>query len=38
VAPLALRQRRSQYMVDYFNDQQREDDAIRTQIDQITGA
>ena len=38
VAPLALRQRRSQYMVDYFNDQRLEDDHIRTQIDQITGA
>ncbi|MBX3081200.1 MAG: ATP-binding protein [Anaerolineae bacterium] len=38
VAPLALRQRRSQYMVDYFNEQQREDDFIRTQIDQIAGA
>jgi magnesium chelatase subunit I len=37
VAPLALRQRRSQYMVDYFQDQQREDEAIRGQIDHIVG-
>jgi magnesium chelatase subunit I len=37
VAPLALRQRRSQYMVDYFTEQQREDDSIRQQIDFIVG-
>lgn len=37
VAPLALRQRRSQYMVDYFTEQQREDETIRQQIDAIVG-
>lgn len=35
VAPMALRQRRSQFMVDYFNRQQDEDTAIRTQIDDL---
>jgi magnesium chelatase subunit I len=37
VAPLALRQRRSDYMVNFFNESKREDDAIRAQIDQIVG-
>ncbi|MBX3065619.1 MAG: ATP-binding protein [Anaerolineae bacterium] len=37
VAPLALRQRRSAFMVDYISDQQREDDNIRSQITTILG-
>jgi magnesium chelatase subunit I len=36
VAPLALRQRRSQFMVDFFNIQQDEDAMIRSLIDEIT--
>ena len=35
VAPMALRQRRSQFMVEYFNRQQDEDEAIRSQIDEL---
>jgi magnesium chelatase subunit I len=35
VAPLALRQRRSDFMVSFFHDSQREDDAIRAQIDTL---
>lgn len=34
-APMALRQRRSPFMVDFFNRQQQEDDAIRDQIDAL---
>ncbi|MBL8147977.1 MAG: ATP-binding protein [Anaerolineae bacterium] len=37
VAPLALRQRRSDYMVEYFNHQATEDEQIRTRLDQIAG-
>ena len=36
VAPMTLRQRQSQFMIDFFRVQQQEDDAIRTQIDAIT--
>lgn len=36
VAPMALRQRRSQFMADFFVRQQEEDDAIRTRIDELT--
>jgi magnesium chelatase subunit I len=36
VAPMALRQRRSAFMVEFFRQQQHEDDAIREQIDAIT--
>jgi magnesium chelatase subunit I len=36
VAPMALRQRRSAFMVEFFRQQQQEDDAIREQIDAIT--
>lgn len=35
VAPMALRQRRSQFMTDFFERQQQEDDAIRGQIDDL---
>lgn len=36
VAPMALRQRRSEFMVNFFHSQQTEDEQIRTRIDQIT--
>jgi magnesium chelatase subunit I len=36
VAPLALRQRRSKFMIDFFQQQKAEDDAIRTEMDVIT--
>ncbi|MBZ0279598.1 MAG: ATP-binding protein [Anaerolineae bacterium] len=36
VAPLALRQRRSQFMVSFFENQREEDDQIRTYIDDLT--
>jgi Mg-chelatase subunit ChlI len=35
VAPLALRQRGSQFMVDFFNRQAEEDEQIRTLLDDI---
>lgn len=35
VAPLALRQRRSQFMVSFFESQKEEDDQIRSYIDQL---
>jgi magnesium chelatase subunit I len=38
VAPMALRQRRSQFMVDFAHQQQTEDDTIRDQIDSILGS
>ncbi len=37
VAPMALRQRRSQFMVDFFKLQQQEDALIRTEIDAVAG-
>lgn len=37
VAPMALRQRRSEFMVNFFESQQAEDDQIRTRIDDIAG-
>jgi magnesium chelatase subunit I len=37
VAPMALRQRRSQFMVDYFSRQNEEDMAIKAQIDELIG-
>lgn len=37
VAPMALRQRRSQFMVDFFRRQDEEDDHIRHTIDQMLG-
>ncbi|HVO41094.1 MAG TPA: ATP-binding protein, partial [Aggregatilineales bacterium] len=37
VAPMALRQRRSQFMVDFFNQQRGEDDEIRAHIDRFAG-
>lgn len=37
VAPMALRQRRSQFMVDFFKRQIEEDDHIRAKIDQMIG-
>jgi magnesium chelatase subunit I len=36
VAPLALRQRRSDFMVDYFQGQTSEDDQIRARLDALT--
>ncbi|MBI1276995.1 MAG: magnesium chelatase [Anaerolineaceae bacterium] len=36
VAPMALRQRRSQFMVSFFNSQQEEDNQIRTFVDELT--
>ncbi|HLA42607.1 MAG TPA: ATP-binding protein, partial [Aggregatilineales bacterium] len=36
VAPLALRQRRSQFMIDFFVRQEEEDHQIRTMLDEIT--
>ncbi len=38
VAPMALRQRRSPFMVNFFESQHEEDDLIRAEIDQIMGA
>ncbi len=35
VAPMALRQRRSEFMVEFFESQQAEDEQIRTRIDQL---
>lgn len=35
VAPLALRQRRSAYMIQYFEEQQKEDEGIRSTLDTI---
>jgi len=35
VAPMALRQRRSQFMVSFFNTQREEDDQIRTFVDEL---
>jgi magnesium chelatase subunit I len=37
VAPMALRQRRSEFMVNFFEAQQAEDQQIRTRIDQLLG-
>lgn len=37
VAPMALRQRRSQFMTDYFNRQAEEDGAIQAQIGALAG-
>jgi magnesium chelatase subunit I len=37
VAPMALRQRRSQFMVSFFETQQAEDDQIREHIDALIG-
>jgi magnesium chelatase subunit I len=37
VAPLALRQRRSDYMVEYFHHQAAEDEQIRGRLDQLAG-
>ncbi len=37
VAPMALRQRRSPFMVTFFESQQQEDDQIRSRIDQLLG-
>ncbi len=36
VAPMALRQRRSQFMVSFFNSQREEDDQIRGYVDELT--
>jgi magnesium chelatase subunit I len=36
VAPLALRQRRSDFMVEYFHGQTSEDDQIRARLDALT--
>ncbi len=36
VAPMALRQRRSEFMANFFENQQIEDDQIRTQIDHLS--
>lgn len=36
VAPMALRQRRSQFMVNFFESQQEEDEQIRIRIDELT--
>jgi magnesium chelatase subunit I len=36
VAPMALRQRRSQFMVSFFNSQREEDDQIRSFVDELT--
>ncbi len=35
VAPMALRQRRSQFMVSFFNSQREEDDQIRAYVDEL---
>jgi len=37
VAPMALRQRRSQFMIDFFHRQVEEDNAIRQHIDHLAG-
>jgi magnesium chelatase subunit I len=37
VAPMALRQRRSQFMVNFFESQHEEDEQIRARIDHLTG-
>lgn len=37
VAPMALRQRRSEFMVNFFHHQQTEDEQIRTRVDQLIG-
>jgi magnesium chelatase subunit I len=37
VAPMALRQRRSQFMVSFFEQQQQEDEQIRAHIDRLIG-
>ncbi len=37
VAPMALRQRRSQFMVDYFERQEEEDVSIRERVDALVG-
>lgn len=37
VAPLALRQRRSDFMVNFFQVQEDEDASIRTTIDELSG-
>jgi magnesium chelatase subunit I len=37
VASMALRQRRSEFMVNFFESQQSEDEQIQTRIDQLTG-
>jgi magnesium chelatase subunit I len=36
VAPLALRQRKSEFMVNFFDNQSKEDDLIRSAIDSLT--
>jgi magnesium chelatase subunit I len=38
VAPMALRQRRSEFMANFFENQQAEDDHIREQIDHLLGS
>ena len=38
VAPMALRQRRSEFMANFFEAQQAEDDHIREQIDHLVGS
>jgi magnesium chelatase subunit I len=38
VAPLALRQRQSKFMVEFFNEQQREDEHIRNELQSIAGS
>ena len=38
VAPMALRQRQSEFMVNFFEDQANEDEQIRLRIDHLTGA
>jgi magnesium chelatase subunit I len=38
VAPMALRQRRSEFMVNFFESQQAEDEQIRAHIDQLLGS
>ena len=35
VAPMALRQRRSQFMVSFFTSQREEDDQIRSYVDEL---
>lgn len=38
VAPMALRQRRSEFMVNFFEDQQMEDTQIQNSIDELAGS
>ncbi|MBZ0290442.1 MAG: magnesium chelatase, partial [Anaerolineae bacterium] len=38
VAPMALRQRRSPFMVNFFESQHEEDEQIRSRIDQLMGS